>query len=174
MDMGKVEIEDVRANSSWAPAVSILETFMPKIDPKYFVGIRKIVLLDKDYHRDKRVQATGRYIPIEGTRGGDIELYLEYLSELPDEAKNSRMYLTYRILKTLAHELYHHRVRGQRIERRPKFEQEQKRADQWAAKIVKPIFAEVFPREKYESEWVLIQQKLTESRKGGESDSKVR
>jgi hypothetical protein len=157
-----MEIEDLRRASSWMPAVSILEEFIPRLDATYFAGIKKIILLDKDYHKDKKVTAA-RYIPIRGTKFASIEFYLGQFSTLPEEAKQSRMYLTWQLLFFLVHELYHHRVRGQKIIRRPKFKQEQNDADQWAVKIVTPIFVAVYPNELYEGEWKLILQKISES-----------
>jgi hypothetical protein len=158
-----MEIEDLRKDSSWMPAVSILEEFIPKLNPTYFAGIKKVILLDKDYHKDKKVTAAARYVPIRGTNFAIIEFYLGHFSTLPEEAKQSRMYLTWRLLCSLAHELYHHRVRGQKKIRRPKFTQEQKNADEWAVKIVNPIFAAVYPKELYEEEWKFIVQKIRES-----------
>jgi hypothetical protein len=141
-----MEIEDLRRNSSWMPAVSILEEFIPKLDPTYFAGIKKVILLDNDYHKDKKVTAAARYVPIRCTKFASIEFYLGHFSTLPEEAKQSKMYLTWHLLCSLAHELYHHRVRGQRQIRRPKFKQEQKNADEWAVNIINPIFAAVSKR----------------------------
>ncbi len=73
------------------------------------------------------------------------------------------MYLTWRLLCSLGHELYHHRIRGQKKIRRPKFKQEQKNADVWGVKTISPIFAAVYPKDLYEKEWNLIAQKIRES-----------
>ena len=158
-----MEIEDLRKDSSGLSVVSILEEFIPKLDPTYFVGIKKVILLDNDYHKDKKVTAAARYVPIRGTKFASIEFYLAHLSTLPEEAKHSRMYLTWRLLFILAHELYHHRVGGQKKIRRPKFKQEQKNADKWALKTISPIFAAAYPKDLYEKEWNLIVQKIRES-----------
>jgi hypothetical protein len=158
-----MEIEDLRKDSSWMPAVSILEEFIPKLDPAYFAGIKKLILLDNDYHKDKKVTAAARYVPIPGTNFASIEFYLGHFSSLPEEAKQSRMYLTWCLLCSLAHELYHHRVRGQRKIRRPKFKQEQKNADKWALNTINPIFANVYPKDLYEKEWNLIAQKIKQN-----------
>lgn len=158
-----MEIEDLRKDSSWMPAVSILEEFIPKLDATYFAGIKKLILLDNDYHRDKKVTAAARYVPIRDTKSANIEIYLGHFSALPEEAKQSRMYLTWRLLCSLAHELYHHRVRGQRKIRQPKFKQEQKNTDRWAVKTINPIFAAVYPKDLYEKEWNIIVQKIRES-----------
>jgi hypothetical protein len=163
MKIDKIKFEDKRIDSAWVPIISILEEFMPRFDHKYFVGIKKIILFDKDYHRHTKIQASARYIPIEGTKNANIEYYLAPYNDLPNEAKKSRMFLTYEILRTLFHELYHHRIRGQRILRQPKFKQEQNNADQWAVNIINPIFLKSFPREKYKPEWDLIQKIIMES-----------
>jgi hypothetical protein len=162
-----MQIEDLRKDSSWMPAVSILEEFIPKLDPTYFAGIKKIILLDNDYHKEKKVTAAARYVPIRGTKLASLEFYLGHFSTLPEEAKQSRMYLTWRLLFSLAHELYHHRVRGQNRIRRPKFEREQKNADEWALKTINPIFAAVYPKDLYEKEWNLIVQKIKETQHTG-------
>jgi hypothetical protein len=162
-----MEIEDLRKDSSWMPAVSIFEEFIPKLDPTYFAGIKKLILLDNDYHKNKKVTAAARYVPIRGTKFASIEFYLGHFSTLPEEAKQSRMYLTWRLLFSLAHELYHHRVRGQNKIRRPKFEQEQKNADEWVVKTINPIFAAVYPKDLYEKEWNLIVEKIKESQRTG-------
>lgn len=73
------------------------------------------------------------------------------------------MYLAWRLLCSLGHELYHHRIRGQKKIRRPKFKQEQKNADEWGVKTISPIFASVYPKDLYEKEWNLIVQKIRES-----------
>ena len=160
-----MKIEDNRKASSWVPAISILEEFIPKIDQKYFIGIKKIVLLDKDYRNEKKAPAFARYVPINRTKFANIEFYLDSMSDLPDEAKKSRMVLSWRILISLAHELYHHRVRGQKLIRRPNYKQEQKDADQWAMETINQIFIKVYPAEKYSDEWNKIEQKIKEYRK---------
>jgi len=159
-----MEIEDLRKDSSWIPAISILEEFIPKLDPAYFIGIKKIVLLDKDYRKEKKEPASARYVKIQGTKFANVELYLNHFSNLPEEAKQSRMYFAWCLLTSLAHELYHHRVRGQRRIRQPKYKQEQRNADQWAHKTICPIFSQAFPKDPYEKEWNLVVQKIREYR----------
>ena len=36
-----MRIEDQRNETAWVPAISILEEFQPKLDQKYFIGIKK-------------------------------------------------------------------------------------------------------------------------------------
>jgi len=157
-----MRIEDHRNHSSWIPAISILEEFIPQIDQKYFIGIKKVILFDHDYHKDKKRQAAARYVPVRGTKFADIELYLDYFNNFPDAAKKSRMFIVWKILISLVHELYHHRIRGQNKVRRPKFEREQKDADMWAVKVVKPIFLQTFPQDQYEKEWINIENQFRE------------
>ncbi len=54
------------------PAIEIFEEFIPKLDPIFFAGIRKLILLDNDYHKDKKVTAAARYVPIQGTKSANI------------------------------------------------------------------------------------------------------
>jgi hypothetical protein len=158
-----MKIEDHRNHSSWVPAASILEEFIPRFDKRYFVGIKKVILLDYDYHKDKKRKAAARYVPVKGTKLANIEMYLGQYNDLPEEARRSRMFIAWNILLTLAHELYHHRIRGQRKRRKPKFTQEQKEADNWASKIVKPIFIKEYPPDPHRKEWNLIEQKIKEN-----------
>jgi hypothetical protein len=160
-----MEIEDLRRDSSWVPAVSILEDFIPKFDPNYFVGIKKIVLLDKDYRHEKKEPAAARYVPINGTNFANIELFFSRYSNLPEEAKQSRMFLTWHLLKCIAHELYHHRILGQKKIRQPHYNKKEKDADKWAEKTIGPIFVAVYPKDPNQKEWDLIAQKIREYRK---------
>jgi hypothetical protein len=159
-----VEIEDLRKDASWIPALSILEEFIPKFDPSHFIGIRKIVLLDKDYRNEKKEPAAARYVQIKGTNFANIELFLDGYSGLPEEAKQSRMFLTWYLLKSVAHELYHHRIRGQRKVRQPNYKKEQKDADEWAEKTIGPLFLAVYRSDQYQKEWQVIHQKIKEHR----------
>jgi hypothetical protein len=159
-----VEIEDLRQDSSWVPAVSILEEFIPKFNPSHFIGIKKIVLLDKDYRHEKKEPAAARYVQIRGTNFANIEIFLGRYSNLPEEAKRSMMFLTWHLLKSVAHELYHHRIRGQKKIRRPNEKKEQRDADQWAEKTIGPMFVAAYPKDPYQKEWELIAQKIKEHR----------
>jgi hypothetical protein len=161
-NINNIRIEDHRINSSWVPVKSILEEFLPKFDQTYFIGIRKLIFLDKDYVKDK-TEAGARYRLIKGTKSANIEFYLEYLNELPDEGKQSHMYLSYILLKSLFHELYHHRVRGQRLVRQPKSKIEEKNADNWAIRTINPVFVNRYQGKEYEDEWDSIQDKIRES-----------
>jgi|GEM_PF-3513120 len=169
-----MKIEDHRNNLIWVPALEILNEFIPKINQKYFIGIKKIILLDLDYHKDKKRRAAARYVPVRGTKMANIELYFNSFNDYPEVAKKSEMYITWTILLSLAHELYHHRVRGQKMIRRPKFDTEQKNATKWALKIIKPLFYKKFPMEKYEQESKHIEHQFRlqqNSNKSLESDA---
>ncbi|MDY6856487.1 MAG: hypothetical protein SWO11_17645 [Thermodesulfobacteriota bacterium] len=148
-----MKINDKRITSSWIPAVSILEEIIPHIKNSYLVGIRSIILLDKDYHQDKKTKALGRYAPIPGSNSANIEIYLESLSSMPDLAKNSRMYLSYLISRILMHEIYHHIVRGQGIKQMQRFKVEEGAADKWSLREVDSFFEKLFPADEYEEEW---------------------
>ena len=45
-----MKIEDKRSTTSWVPAVEILNEAIPLFGKQNFAGIRKVVLLDRDYH----------------------------------------------------------------------------------------------------------------------------
>jgi hypothetical protein len=159
-----VKIEDRRVTSSWVPAVQILEEVIPLFRQEHFGGIRRIVLLDHDYHANRRVaRASGRYCPIKGTKAADVEIYFSHLSTLPEEVKTNQMLLTYLITETLMHEIYHHLVRGQQKLRRPSFKQEQKAAGRWAFAAVCHVFRRLFPGEDADAEWKRIDQILKQA-----------
>jgi len=124
-----MNIDDKRSTTSWVPAVDILNEALPHFRKQNFAGIRRVVLLDQDYH--KGPEALGRYCPVKGTKQADVELYFEWYDELPEKVRSSRLYLTYMIIQTLMHEVYHHIVRGQHRLRQPKFKTEQAKASQW-------------------------------------------
>ena len=159
-----MKIEDNRKSSLWVPAIPIFDEFIPKIDKKYFIGIKRIILLDEDYRKKVKAKAFARYVPTSRTKFANIEFYLECMSDLPDEAKQSRMFISWKILFSLGHELYHHRVRGQKLVRRPNYKQEQKDADKWAMEIILPEFSKLYPAEKYVDEWNRIECKIQEHR----------
>ncbi|MCH5374762.1 MAG: formylglycine-generating enzyme family protein, partial [Planctomycetes bacterium] len=77
-------------------------------------------------------EAWGRYCPIDGSQQADIEIYFDWLDDLPGELRSSKLFLSYQIVHILMHEVYHHIVRGQRRLRQPKFKKEQSDADEWA------------------------------------------
>ena len=69
-----MKIEDQRKETSWVPVISILQEFQPKLDQKYFIGIKKIILLDEDYHINGIFsKAYGRYLKIPRTKFANIE-----------------------------------------------------------------------------------------------------
>jgi hypothetical protein len=124
-----IEIENQRGESSWVPAIEILREAIPHISDKNSPGIRKIVLLDKDYHGNRRAGA--RYVPIKGTNRADIEMYLNHYNDMPDKLKSNRIFIGFALLSTLFHELYHHIVRFHKKKDQPNFNMEQRRADNW-------------------------------------------
>jgi len=156
-----MKIKDKRETSSWLPAVPILEAIVPLIKKEYLVGIDSVVLLDRDYHGDRRTRVAGRYLEGPEKRTACIELYLDHLSELPLEARNSRMYLTYLMSRYLMHELYHH-VMAQGKKRKLKHKQEEKAADKWSLREVGCFFEKLFPANLYEEEWNRIQKAIEE------------
>lgn len=149
-----MKIEDKRITTSSVPAVEILNEALPHFLKRNFVGIRKVVLLDQNYH--KGPEAWGHYCPLNGSRQADIEIYFDWVAELPEEVRSSKLYLTYQIVHILMHEVYHHIVRGQHRLRQPKFKQEQMDADRWATGAVAHVFKKLFPRDQHEQEWLKL------------------
>ena len=93
----EMKIDDKRCTSSWVPAVEILNEVIPFFREQNFAGIRRIVLLDQDYHKGSK--ALGRYCAVAGTNRADVELYFEWYNELPEELRESKLYLTYMIVR---------------------------------------------------------------------------
>src|SRR5882724_7536062 len=101
-------IEDIRRRTPDVPAVECLARVVPLIPRDYRRGIRKIVLLDRDY---RGLKAGGRYVPVRGTRSADIELFLDSYASLPESLRTDRIFVTFSLGQSLMHEIYHHRIR---------------------------------------------------------------
>ena len=144
-----MKIEDKRNTSKWVPADKILAEIIPHLLPKWTRGIRRIVLLDRDYRRHN--EAAGRYCLIKGTNQADIELFCEYFEEFPKDLKNDYPYQTYRLTCTLCHELYHHFVNGQRITKKPNQKTEEKKAASWSDKATRYIMSKLYTKDEFES-----------------------
>ena len=151
-------IVDQREISAWVPAVETLNRVLPLFKPRCLAGIRRILLLDHDYHRDKKHTARARYVPVKGTSMADIEIYLaRWCSDLPQEAKDSPRYWLFELAWTVAHELYHHEVRAKR-NRRPPFEQEQAGADRWGEQAANHIYHRLEDHKAHLDEWARIRE----------------
>ena len=149
-------IVDQREISAWVPAVETLNRILPFF-ARRLPGIRRIVLLDHDYHRDKKIKAKARYVPVKGTRRADIELYLAWGSDLPQEARTSPRYWLFKLTWIVAHELHHHEVSSKR-KRHPAFEQEQADAERWAEKAANYIYHRLEDHKAHLDEWANIRK----------------
>ena len=144
----EMKIEDKRETSAWVPAERILAEVIPHMPTKWTRGIRKLVLLDKDYHPHR--DAAGRYCLIKGTRRADIELFFDYYAEFPDGLSNDYHYQRYRLICTLCHELYHHFVNGQRIMKKPCHKMEEKRASFWSDKASRYVMSKLYTKAEFQ------------------------
>ena len=158
-------IEDQRKRHLWIPAVDILEAIIPLFRAEHFAGICCILLLDENC--DSGESGGARYMPLKKTNTADIHMYFSDLDDLPDVARQSRMYLTYRLTLALMHEVYHHKVRSQKKLKRPKRALEEKRANKWAQEAVTHVFTNLYPRETHEEEWKAVQAALDQHVHGG-------
>jgi len=138
-----MKIVDLRENTKSYQVKGALEKAIPLIPKELITGVRNIVLLDKD-HYGKR-NAGGRYVNIKGTNKSDIEMYFEHYEEIPKEIINNKVFLGLLTLNTLFHELYHHLIRFHKKKMKPKFEMEQRQADNYAGQQVRKIVMEIFP-----------------------------
>lgn len=158
-----MKINDQRNDTVWVPAIDILQEYIPLMDNRFFNGISEIILLDEDYHaKDLLDKANGRYLKVSREKNAKIELYFDRFRDLPKVASESQMYIGYLIILTLLHELYHHRIIGQKLKRRNNAKQEEYMADKWAAEILDPIFTSRFPKIKYQDELDNIERSVAE------------
>jgi hypothetical protein len=147
-------IEDVRRLSLSTPAMEILQAVLPCLRRSELAGIRKISLLDREYEpRADGKRLAGQYVPVKGTRMADIELFVQnHVDAIPTELRSNRLFLTWLFAGTLLHELFHHVVRGQARERRPKTKAEEAKARRWADDGASRILFTLFPAEHHRDE----------------------
>jgi hypothetical protein len=148
-------IEDCRTRTPAVPAIEVLQRIVPLIPADYLRGIRKIVLLDRDY---RGMKAGGRYVAVRGTWSADVELFLDSYSSLPETLRTSRLYVTFYLGWGLLHEIYHHRVRRAKGRRKPTDRLEDERADRWAHQQAHRILESLFPRAQHHEEYELIRR----------------
>ena len=149
-----IPIEDLRETTRWVPARHTVEAVLPLIGIENLAGIRKIVLADREGPKE---DSLARYQAIPGTRAADIELYFYHFNEAPPEARNSELYITYEIVQSLLHEIYHHWIRHKkRRKTTPKFEEIN--ADRWASQAAKKLVQQILgrPKEELAREWELV------------------
>lgn len=158
-------IEDARSTSLSTPVVEIIEAVLPCLRTTDLAGIRKILLLDREYERrPDGKRSAGRYVPVDGTRMADIELYIQnHVDAVPTELKSNRLFLTWLLAGTLLHELFHHRVRGQARERRPETRAEETKASRQADAEASRILFLLFPTKQYCDEHTHVRRVLDEA-----------
>jgi hypothetical protein len=147
-----VKIDDQRQRTAWMPVREILEEVIPLLPADELVGVRRLLLLDADYWRAKK-PALARYVPIRGTHGADIELYFDSYETVPQDMRENRPFWAAALIATLGHELYHHRLRGQRRRRRPSYDREQEAADRWGEAQARDIVLRLYPRDRYQADY---------------------
>lgn len=146
-----MKVEDRRKASFGVPVREIIVAATPHIDPGLCAGIRQIVLLDNDYHGSRN--AAARYVPVAGTNRSDVEMYCSFFTTVPDSIKNNKIGWAFAVLSILLHELYHHRVRFQKLADQPSFDMEQRRADNWGMKQSFEVIKRMYPRENHAEEY---------------------
>ena len=123
--------------------------------------MRELRLFDDDPRSNKNSPpAYARYVQIGRTRRADIELYFWRLSGLQDELRKNPMYVMFLLIRSFSHELFHHRIRAQRVVRRPKENIEERRADAFAQRAASRVVHQLFPRQKYASLWRTMEEAL--------------
>lgn len=145
-----MRIVDKRGCSRGVPAVEALIEIVQHLPERYTRGIKRLVLMDRDYH--EHGDALARYMEIEGTHSAEIELYLDDFLDYPDVLLDNRFLMTWQLSVILLHEIYHHVVRGLHEKRKPSDKREEADADRWALTEARKIFEKVFPAVKYKKE----------------------
>jgi hypothetical protein len=149
-----IPIEDLRETTCWVPARRAVEAALPLIGIENLTGIRKIVLADRGGPKE---ECWGRYRAVPGTRAADIELYFYHFNVAPPEARNSELYLTYQVVQSLLHEIYHHWIRHKN-RRRPTVKIEDTNADRWASQAAMKFVTQILgcTKEELAREWKLV------------------
>ncbi len=157
-----IPIVDLRETTCWVPARHAVEAALPLIGIENLAGIRKIVLADRGGPKE---DCLARYRAIRGTKAADIELYFYHSNIAPPEARNSELYLTYQVVQSLLHEIYHHWIRHKN-RRRPSIKIEDTDADRWASQAAMKFVPQILgrPKEELAREWKLI---VTAFKRGG-------
>ncbi len=165
-EVAQVRIVDARVEHAEDPPLAEIERAVSLIPPKLFAGIRELRLLEEDPLRGfkhKPPRAGACYVPIKSSRRADIELYFWVMELLPPERRANPMFVIFHVTKIIGHELYHHRVRGQRVERRPKKNAEERRADRFGFRIANWLAHKMYPREEHEELWEPFDKKPARS-----------
>ena len=145
-----MKIVDARTTTKKYKVVVFIERALKEIEPQLLRGIRHIVLLDHDTYAERN--ACGRYVPVVGTSWHDIELYFKHYSETPSEISENHVFVGAMTLRTLLHEIYHHKLSFHHHARHPAFKVEQDEATRWAEDQLGIIVTKVFAGEEYKQQ----------------------
>lgn len=151
--MSSVEIDDRREEFRWIPAVEILRSVIAHIPEKNIAGIRKIILFDQDYKKDRGVTVGARYVPVSGAKTADVEIFFQWYSSLDKNLVKNKVYLTYTLSSSLIHELFHHSTNLLKINRKQSDEKDEARAEDFGDKGAKYIVNKIYPRDAYQQEY---------------------
>jgi hypothetical protein len=118
------------------------------------LGFAKLFCADRGGPKE---DCLARYRTIPGTRAADIELYFYHFNVAPPEARNSELYLTYQVVQSLLHEIFHHWIRHKN-RRRPTAKVEDTNADRWASQAAMNFVPQILgrPNDELAREWKLI------------------
>ena len=166
-------IEDARTVSFSIPAVEIVQAIVSCLPKERLAGIRKIWLFDYDYEpRPDGRRRAGQYVPVKGTRMADVELFIQnQIDGSPAELRSNRLFLTWLFAGTLAHELFHHLVRGQQATSRPTAKAEEAKARRAADSEARRIMLTLFPLEIHRAEHENVKRILDEAGWGASDES---
>ncbi len=142
-------------------APEILGRLLPHIDRGSLSGIGQIILLDEDPLRKRsKSSVSARYHQLGNTKRGNVLIFFSHLEHLEAELKKNELYVAYLLARSLAHELYHHSVRAQRIRRRPKKDAEERDARNFSQSVATHVAHALFPKSKYPKLWDSMKEAL--------------
>jgi hypothetical protein len=144
-----MKIVDARKTTKHYEVVLFIDRALREIEPQLILGIRHVVLLDQDTYGKR--DASGRYVSVAGTKWHDIEIYFKHFAEVPPDYAYP-VYIAAMTVRTLLHEIYHHKLAFHHHARHPRFSAEQNDATRWAEDQLERIFPKVFEGEEYKQQ----------------------
>lgn len=165
-----MEFVDLRELYRDLPRLKDLKRAFALLEPSSITGIREVRFYDQDPRANREnPPAYARYVPLNEPRRANIEVYFWRIEGLPDALRESDLYLVFLILRSVAHELYHHRIRGQRRLRKPKQHSEETHATKYGQKVASRIVHRLYPRFLHPLTWWRMRRAVAAWQRGDEA-----
>jgi hypothetical protein len=115
-----------------------------KLSPqKYFIGVKKIIVLDSDYSNRN---LEGRWVKYKSGSFCDIEIMIDSLDKYPGNMRETQITFIFEIANILFHEIYH-QIRYIKKFRNLKKKQDESNADLFALKNTVSIMEKLYSKE---------------------------